>query len=81
MPAILILFQAIFQALTKPWLWVVLLGGFAISSFSLAGLAKEFRETVWNLWPFILLIIILKFGLAVFRAYFELRSSVKKRSK
>ena len=73
--------QAVVQALTKPWPWISLFGYLAISNVSWAGLAEEFRNTIWSLWPFVLLIIFLWFGLLAFRAYFELRPSSKKRSK
>lgn len=71
--------QALVQAVTKPWPWLTLVGFFIISNFDFGVFADEVRETLWGLWPFVILVILLWFALHVFRSYFELSRSKKKR--
>ena len=71
--------QALVQAVTKPWPWLTLLGFFAVSKFDFGVLAEEVRVTVWGLWPFVTLVILLWFALLAFRSYLELLRSKKKR--
>ena len=51
------------HALTKPWPWLTLLGFFVVVKFDLGVFAEEVRETVWGLWPFVFLGIVLWFVL------------------
>lgn len=74
-----ILGQALVQAVTKPWPWLTLLGFFAVSKFDFGVLAKEVRVTVWGLWPFVVLVILLWFALLFFRSYLALTRDTKKR--
>lgn len=71
--------QALVQAVTKPWPWLTLLGFFIVSKFDFGVFADEVRETIWGLWPFVILVILLWFALHVFRLYLELSHSKKKR--
>lgn len=74
-----ILGQALIQAVTKPWPWLTLLGFVALSKFDLGVFSEEIVVTVWGLWPFVLLIIALWFGLLFWRSYHELSRGKKKR--
>ncbi|SNR62348.1 hypothetical protein SAMN06265370_11327 [Puniceibacterium sediminis] len=71
--------QALVQAVTKPWPWLTLLGYFALSKFDLGVFAKEVRSTIWGLWPFVILIVMLWFALLFFRSYLELSRGKEKR--
>lgn len=71
--------QAILQAVSKPWPWLTLLGFFAVSQFDLGVFAEEVRITIWGLWPFVVLVILMWFALLFFRSYLELSSQKKKR--
>jgi hypothetical protein len=47
--------QALVQAITKPWPWVTLFAYLAVAKFNWSAAAEEFRRTVWDLWPFVIL--------------------------
>lgn len=70
--------QALVQALTKPWPWLSLLGFFIVSKIDFGVFADEVRETIWGLWPFVILVILLWFSRHVFRSYLELSRGKKK---
>lgn len=63
--------QAIIQVITKPWPWMIGLGFFVVSKFDLGIFAEEVRETVWDFWPFVVLILLLNFGLRAYREYLK----------
>lgn len=68
-----ILGQAIIQIMIKPWPWVIGFCFFAVSKFDLGIFAEEVRETVWGLWPFVVLVLLLSFGLRAYREYLKHR--------
>lgn len=74
-----ILGQAMVQAVTRPWPWLTLLGFFAVSKFDFGVFADEIRITIWSLWPFVVLVILLWFALLFFRSYLKLSRGKKKR--
>jgi hypothetical protein len=74
-----ILGQALIQAVTKPWPWLALAGYLAVAKFNWGAAAEEFRRTVWDLWPFVILLIVLWFGLLFYRSYLELSRRKQKR--
>lgn len=78
-PLVLLLGQALVQAVTKPWPWLTLIGFFALAKFDLGVFREEFTATLWELWPFVILVILLWFALLFARSYWELSNTKKKR--
>lgn len=71
--------QALVQAVTKPWPWLTLFGFVVIARFNLGLFADEARKTIWELWPFVVLVILLWFALLFFQSYLTLSRTKKKR--
>ena len=64
--------KALVLALSRPWPWLTLLGFFVVAKFDLGVFADEVKKTVWGLWPFVILVILLWFALLFFRSYLKL---------
>ena len=65
--------NAVFHILTKPGPWIAVAGFVIASKFNLGVFADELRTTVWSFWPFVLLAMILYFGLQILKAYWEIK--------
>lgn len=67
MPLVPILIQAAVQVMTKPWLYVGIIGLFVASKFNLANFGDEAARTALKLWPYAVLWAFFLLALAVIR--------------
>ena len=70
-----ILARATTQVLTKPHIWVFLLGWIVISKFDFGVFTREVRETVAGLWWVVVLILITLIIMTAIKAYAPERRS------
>ena len=73
MPLLALLVPALVQVFTKPWIYVGIIGWFVVARIDFGVIAEEARKTIWSLWPFVLLIVLLVFALQVLSLFLQKR--------
>jgi hypothetical protein len=68
-----LLARAATHIITRPTIWVVLLGWFAISQFDLGIAANQLQQSMAELWWLVALILVTAICNIAIRAYFQAR--------
>ena len=66
-----VLVQAVASTLTRPSLWLLVLGWLAISKFNFAVFASEVQQSIGELWWLVVIIAVTTICNAAIRAYLQ----------
>ena len=68
-----LLARAASYIITRPTLWLVLLGWFAVSRFDFSVAARQLQQSIAELWWLVVLILLTAICKTAVRAYFQAR--------